>query len=305
MDILDPVPHTFWHEVAAGCPWATYFHTPQWAAAIAAAFPHCRVATAGFVLESGVRAVLPCVSRHKKRLLGTRTELKSMEPGVYGGFIADGDLGSKDLELLAVHLLGAGSGRIVESPLRPLPLPAGFTAKQLTTHIVDLEGGFDAVRSRFSRGQKSNLNQARKKNVLIRKAETPGDIRSYYDMYLQSMKRWGSDAEGGLPHRLFEELFEQRGQGASFWLAETGDTIIAGALVLGWNRTLVYWHGCALQDYFKHYPNNLLHAAIIRWACDNGFTAYDMGASMGLAGVARFKQSFGARSRPFTSWRWK
>ena len=71
------------------------------------------------------------------------------------------------------------------------------------------------------------------------------------------------------------------------------------------NATLLYWHGCSLKDYFDHYPNNLLHAEIIRDACERGYVLYDLSPSGGYEGGMRFKDSFSATRVEFSAYHWK
>ena len=134
---------------------------------------------------------------------------------------------------------------------------------------------------------------------------TIADIEQYVKIYEQTLKRWGEGATAAYPRELFLNLYRRQDPGVAFWIAEVDGTATAGALVLAWNKNMVYWHGCALEQYFKHYPNNLLHATIIQWGCENGFEHYDMGASMDMEGVVKFKESFGAHPVPFKSYRWK
>jgi len=307
MNIIDRITEDVWVDVARRCPWATYFHTPSWASVITATFPQYSVASMGFELEGGLRGVLPLVCRKKKGVLVKKTDCKSMEPGVYGGIIADGDPSRNDIARVTEYLCSRkGSvGRIVETPFKQLNLASPFISKELTTHILDLTGSYDAVRKGFNRGQKSNINQAKKKSVAVRRADNKKDIETYCDIYYRTVERWGKAKEEAYPRELFLNLFALADPNACFWLAEAEGEIIAGILVLAWNKNIVYWHGCSLQKFFKHYPNNLLHAAVIEWGCANGYTAYDMGASMGLEGVIRFKESFGARPRGFRAYRWK
>ncbi|MEI6126540.1 MAG: GNAT family N-acetyltransferase [Pseudomonadota bacterium] len=307
MKIENPVSNDFWHAVAVKCPWATYFHTPAWAACMARTFPEYTVSGIGYIMEDGTRVVLPAVAREKKRLLSRKKDYKSMEPGVYGGFIAEKILSQDATAILSRYLLAmrSAAGRIVESPFQPLHLSAPFTAKGMFTHVVDLGPEFESIAKRFSRGQKSNINQGRRKGIAVRPALHVKDIECYYDMYEKTVKRWGDKAAKPYPQELFFSLFLQKDPHVRFWLAELDGRVIAGAIVLSWNKNIIYWHGCALQEYFKCYPNNVLHAAILEWGCKNGFQFYDMGPSMELEGVVKFKESFGARKVSFKSYRWK
>lgn len=307
MKILEPVPTHIWQDIAEKCPWATYFHTPQWASLIVKTFPTYSVASTGYILNGGPLVVVPCVSREKKGLFRNKKDYKSMEPGVYGGFIAGRDLLQDEIEQIVSHMLKMKNttGRIVETPFKPLNLSPQLKSKKMWTHIVELGTEFDIVRKKFNRGQKSNLNQAKRKKVAIRQAETQEDIIQYFCIYQQTIKRWSQNTTTTYPRELFLNLFLQRDRHISFWLAEVEGEIVAGIIVLAWNRNLIYWHGSALRDYFKYYPNNLLQAAVMEWGCGNGFTHYDMGPSMGLEGVIKFKESFGAKPYEFKSYRWK
>jgi len=301
------VSRELWQRLAQQCPWATFFHTPAWAETIAATFPGFRVAAIAFVDDAGSPVILPAVAQTKQRLLRTRIEYKSMEPGVYGGFLAEQPLSRARIQAIAAALcsLKKSSGRIIETPGMPLNLPEPFVAKPLTTHLIPLGRPYAEVAAGFSRGQKSNINQALHKAVQVRQAQTEQDIEQYYVLYRETLSRWGSARGQVYPIEFFMRLYGQRDQGVQFRLAEAEDTINAGIVVLAWQRTLVYWHGSSRQDYFKFYPNNVLHAKVLEWACAHGFSCYDMGPSMGLTGVERFKQSFGAQEHRMTAYRWK
>jgi hypothetical protein len=304
---LEPVSKNLWDEVARACTWATYFHTPAWAGCMADTFPGFSAEALGCTLDDGTAVVLPCVVKKKKRLLRQVKDYKSMEPGVYGGFMAQRPLVPQEIERLAAAVLRIknSSGRIVETPWQPLNLPGSFISKKLSTHIVALSPDFETLQREFSRGQKSNLSQARRKKVAVRRAATAQDIDAYFSLYLETVKRWGETAGALYSKELFVKLFNAKDTHIIFTLAEVESRIVAGIIALAWGRTIMYWHGAALQEFFKHYPNNLLHAELMAWGCANGFQLYDMGSSAGLEGVARFKESFGAQAREFRSYRWK
>jgi hypothetical protein len=304
---LEPVSKNLWDEVALACPWATYFHTAAWAGCMADTFPGFTAEALGCALEDGTPVVLPCVVKKKKRLLRQVKDYKSMEPGVYGGFIAPRLLAPQETERLAAAVLRikGSSGRIVETPWQHLNLKGSFIAKKLSSHIVELGPEFETLQREFSRGQKSNLSQARRKLIKVRPAATWQDIEAYFSLYQETVKRWGETAGAVYSKELFMKLFNMQDEHIIFTLAEVEHKIVAGIIALAWGRTIIYWHGAALQEFFKHYPNNLLHAELMAWGCANGFKLYDMGPSAGLEGVARFKESFGAQARDFKSYRWK
>ncbi len=307
MQIQQPVSREVWHDLARRCPWATYFHTPAWADAIAAAFPGLQSHAIGFFDNAFGQVVLPAVARTKRRLLRTVREYKSMEPGVYGGFIAEQPLTQNQIRMLcdALRSLKGCSGRIVETPDMPLNLPAPFSQKPMVTHRIRLDRPYAEIAAGFSRGQKSNIRQALRKGVQVRLARDEQDITAYYALYRRTVERWDKLQGSLYPREFFLRLFRLQDGCVRFWLAETAGEAVAGIIVLAWRQTLVYWHGCSRREYFNLYPNNLLHAKVLEQACSDGFSFYDMGPSMGLEGVVRFKESFGAGPYPFSAYRWK
>lgn len=307
MQIQQPVSREVWQEVARRCPWATYFHTPAWAESIAAAFPEFRSHGIGFFDDTFGQVVLPAVVRTKRGLLRTVRDYKSMEPGVYGGFIAEQPLTPTQIRRLCEALcsIRGCSGRIVETPDMPLNLPAPFSPKPMVTHRIRLGRPYEEVAAGFSRGQKSNIRQAIRKGVRIRLACNEQDITTYYLLYRSTVQRWDKRQGSLYPLEFFLHLYRHQNGCVRFWLAEAAGEPVAGIIVLAWRQTLVYWHGSSHREHFKLYPNNLLHAKVLEQACADGFSYYDMGPSMGLEGVIRFKESFGAEQSSFTAYRWK
>jgi len=307
MHILNPAPLDFWQDVAEACPWATYFHAPGWALVIAKTFTRYEPAAVGFITDSGARAVIPFVVEKKKKLLKTIKRYKSMEPGVYGGIIADRTLFQHEVDEILGHVISIkkSEGRIVGNPFKHFQFPSHMKKKEMSTRVIDLSPGFDALLQGFSRGQKSNIRQAQKKQITVRRAATEQDISCYFDIYVQTLKRWGGKTAASYPRQLFLNLFGEKDFHIRFCLAEKEGQIIAGIIVLAWQKNLLYWHGCSREEFFRDYPNNLLHYEVLKWACENGFTRYDMGPSMDMEGVSKFKKSFGAEQVPFASYRWK
>jgi hypothetical protein len=307
MRVLNPAPLDFWQDVAGACSWATYFHAPAWALVMAKTFPHYQLAAIGFIMGSGARAVIPFVVEKKKKIVKTITRYKSMEPGVYGGIIADRELTHIEVDEIFNYILNIkkAEGRIVGNPFKHFLFPSRMKQKEMYTQVIDLSPGFDALRHGFSRGQKSNIKQAQKKGIAVRRAAGEQDIITYFDIYTQTLKRWGEKTAAAYPRKLFLNLFEQKDPHVQFYLAEKQGQVIAGVILLAWQNKLLYWHGCSREDFFRDYPNNLLHCEAIKWACENNFSHYDMGASMGMEGVVAFKKSFGAGGLGFASYRWK
>ncbi|HKY34055.1 MAG TPA: GNAT family N-acetyltransferase [Candidatus Polarisedimenticolia bacterium] len=301
MRVVWPVGEDFWWEVARACPEATFFHTPLWHRLIERSLPPCRDATAGFVLEGGLRAVLPLLEVARP-IRGIFRELVSTFGGCYGGVIAEGAPSAVALEQAWKAVLG--SGRLARLQLAGNPLSAGRSpwedqgSTDDFTQMIDLTPGFDAVERGFSESCRRHARKAREAGVVVEAARDEGSYRSYYEVYEDSLKRWGAGATSRYPWRLLEA-----GRGLSLdhpgtmelWTARQDGRMAAGAWVFYWNRHAVYWHGATRADALALSPGHLLHARIIEDACARGLAWYDFNPSGGHEGVARFKSGFGAR----------
>jgi hypothetical protein len=305
------IDHDLWWEVAASCPYATFFHSPLWHRLMSATDQDRRDATVGAVLDNGTRAILPLMEG-RGPLKGAFRRRVSTFAGCYGGVVADGPLQRDDVEALygAASAGRVGVLRVVENPLRNDHVAPRLRSFETTvshdfTHMLRLNRTLDEVVSGFSRGAKSSLRQGRRKGVTVRQAATLGDYRSYFDVYRDTLRRWGDRATSVYPWRLFEvghELARAHPGHLRLWLTEVGERVIGGAWVFYWNRHVDYWHGASYEDYFDRRPNNVLHVEILRHAIEHGYGYYDLNPSGGHEGVARFKDGFGATRSPIRRW---
>jgi CelD/BcsL family acetyltransferase involved in cellulose biosynthesis len=100
------------------------------------------------------------------------------------------------------------------------------------------------------------------------------------------------------PRRYFELLWERivEPQLGFVLLAYAGETAIAGAVFLAWNRTVIYKYGASDAAYWGLHPNHLLFWTAIRWCCESGVRMFDFGRSdLGSSGLRQFKASWGAQ----------
>ena len=198
---------------------------------------------------------------------------------------------------------------MTENPLAgAAQMPAGFTTRPYSTHMLSLAEGWDAVQRGFSRGNRSSINRGKRSGVTCRIAATLDSYRNYYDVYGGCLKRWGERVTSRYPWRLFEighELGRRYPDNMRLWLAEAEEKVLAGAWVFYWNHHAVYWHGATDEAFSSHRPSNVLHAYIIADACARGYLWYDFNPSGGHEGVIRFKRSFGSTERSIRVWNYQ
>ncbi len=295
-----------WNAVARQSPEVTFYHTPAWHDTVVRTFPEYSTGTLLFSLENGSRALFPCLQTEEKRLLKKKVRIKSSVFGGYGGIISEQPLQPGEMGKIYSHLTGLKAAlSITTNPFAEDTLPESFITEETCTHALQLPEDPELLSKKLNRGGKSNLNQAVKKGVTVREDASLEAVDTYIALYRDTLQRWGDSTIFTYPDAFFSNLFEAAGEHAKLWLAEADGKIIAGAIVFYWNRVVTYFHGSSLQDYFKHYPNNLLHMEIMRHAVQEGFTLYDFGPSGGQEGVIRFKKSFGAESYTFATGRYK
>jgi hypothetical protein len=275
-------PYRFSHRAAAGRAFDTAYAEY--------AFEPRRVA-----FDDGARALFPLV--RVRRRLAAMTMLLGMPLGLEGTPIAlTGSLGPEHVRALFEELDACGSltlhGGAGGSPPRE-----SDDGEQLTTHVLDLRPGFDAVwTGSFTSKNRNMVRKAEKNGLQIARATSQDRADDYYDIYAAASERWGYDAPP-YPRALFRALLASGH--AELWLAHDEEGPVSGALLLAGSEDLLYWSGATVPGKQALAPSNALLSEAIRDACARGVGWLDFGASVGLPGVEKFKQSFGAQAREY------
>ena len=306
MHIQQPAPEDLWWEVARACSYATFFHTPLWHKLAVDAYPAYRDASIAIECEDGVRAVLPLLD--EAPLHGLGRGYVSTFAACYGDLIATGpvDEATRTEILRRVRGLRVLRAKIIGNPLAPSrESPPGFQARPDVTHMIRLDEPLDIMTSRFSSNHRRSIARARREGVSVREATTEREYRTYYEAYLDSLRRWGERATSRYPWKLFERGFamaRQHPDHIKLWLARREGEILAGAWIFYWRDHAAYWHGAMFERAMPFRPSHLLHAEIMRDAIERGFRWYDFNPSGGHEGVVRFKRGFGADAFPLQRW---
>jgi CelD/BcsL family acetyltransferase involved in cellulose biosynthesis len=145
------------------------------------------------------------------------------------------------------------------------------------------------------------VNKASRSDMQIRYAETIGELRTWYGLYLQTMRRLVAMPR---PYRFFELAWRRLHPLGllRLLLAEQVQAghhrLIAGILLLQWGQTVSYsFAGWRREDQGLR-PNDFLHWHAIRSACEEGMHWYDFGnVRVGDQGLVRFKSKWGAEAK--------
>jgi len=194
---------------------------------------------------------------------------------------------------------------IIGNPFDVQEMPASFQVEPLFTHSLDLGQGFESVQQNFSEEKKRGIKKAARQDVQVRLAQTEQDFLTYYEIYQDTLRRWGQAALFAYPWELFRSLQQQDRQAVKLWLASVNGVTACGKIMFYHNRFAVYWHGASLEAYLKTNVDAYLMSQIIRHACESGYSMLDFGASGGLKGVEQYKERYGAMKTPFYSYNWQ
>jgi len=302
---VGPADESAWRAALAATPRATFFQTPDWWSLAPLTAKGFRVRCLELALGEE-RHVWPLLERKAGRWPFAQRELRGNAAGTYAMPLGPGSPSPAFCAAAARWMQGhARTGELRPNPFATIPSVDWGSRRDDATQVVDLAGGIEAVRQRYSRGHRSNIRSGQHQGVVVAPAEGPDDWNAYYAIYEDSIDRWGSAARRRYPFALFHALADLPQGPVRLWLAKVGDQVAAGAVVLTHGDTCVYWHGATARAFFEHRPSNVLHDAIMDHAAASGCGTYDMQPSGGLEGVMAFKRGFGAQSVSSPVYTWK
>jgi len=170
------------------------------------------------------------------------------------------------------------------------------------TYIVPLAGKpgqpYQIPGSQNRSSIKRSINKAIASRVRTRPAETEGDLRIWYRIYLETMRR---NVVPARPYRFFLALWElmRSREIMRLLLAEqqtaTGSRIIGGHLFFTFGSTVTYAFGASHASDFALRPNDIIMGQAINDASVAGYKFVDLGeVPKGDDDLARFKTKWGA-----------
>ncbi|GLQ53553.1 GNAT family N-acetyltransferase [Devosia nitrariae] len=305
-----PVPREIWRSVIAADPDAMPSQSPEWIDAVCAGGLWQDVSRL-YVSETGRRIVLPLVRIGP----GPLARLASPRRGWgYGGLIAEGGVSAEDVVLVSRDLEMC---RKLSLWLRPNPLHARLwdyfsrtaTRVPAISHIVDLNGGPDAVRSRFHASAKKGIRTAEKAGVRVETGYAGDLLPVFYELAIKARARWARCQHepvwlAQLRGRARDSLHKWRtiarhlGPGLQITVASHHGKPVAAGIVLQSSKV---GHGtlAAMDPEMRQLgASHLLNWVVLQNACTAGARSFHMGESATL-GAAAFKESFGARRYVF------
>ncbi len=283
-----------WLRYDARHPAPTFFARPAWALALAESVAGLEALPIALEVQ-GVRCIVPAM--RSAAHLGQRDVIAS-PLGAYGCVLLEsGGAAAPLLARAAIERIGRAVDalRFITYPLAPQPQPIGASVEHRTTAAIDCRDGFDAVLARMRGVTRRMAGQSERRGVICERAE-PGyaSVDRYYTLYAAAAQTWGY-TRPPIARAVFDALARRAGPDAELWFARADGRDAAGALVLYGASELFVWTTAMDRAAAPLRPTNALHLALLRHACARTIPWYNLGASAGLPGVARFKRDLGAR----------
>jgi hypothetical protein len=290
---------TEWQEVCDLCPYATYFHTPEWARVFSTYMRgRMRPWPQKIVFEDGKVAIVP-LSRISY-FHGMFKQYVSSPAGTFGGWLSLHELCPDHVRELVLYMLKYSNITWRENPyapgLRDIEIKA---ARHDFTQAVDLRTTYGEIVRTTSRTHQKSIRRALRSGVSVCEADSREQWQRHFQGYLASRSRWEKAGQqklsAGYSWELFEILFNAHSSCCKLWLALCKGEVASSVISFYWNHHAVAWHGGAFEEYFDVYPNHLLYQEMVRDAHEKGFHWFDFNTTGDLSGVASFKDQLGTQ----------
>jgi CelD/BcsL family acetyltransferase involved in cellulose biosynthesis len=281
-------------------PAPTFFARPAWARALCDTLEG--VEPFALRVRIGSRRVL--VPGLRSRTRGLRfQEIIAFPLGGYTcvmdeqGNAVDEPLAREALERLSKHI---DHMRVVLWPLGPQPELRGAKIQHYETAVIDCSGGFEHVVAGIRGVTRRMAGQAERRGVECVRSTSIDDLDDYFEILRDASVAWGLP-KPPISLELLRAVFVRGGADAELWFACVDGERIAGGVVLYGSDELFFWSAAMRREFGKLRPSNALNLRLIKAACERGVRWYNLGASEGLEGVARFKHDLGAESRIYVA----
>jgi CelD/BcsL family acetyltransferase involved in cellulose biosynthesis len=298
---IDPVADPRWDELVRRHPDAGPYHLGAWAEILRAAYGD-RPAYLGLVSPNGeLVGGLPMM---RTRGIVTRTRMRSLPVVPPAGPLAPDDEAMRILLAAACRATDAEAARVwtlharmgglerLVPELRPLP--------KHPTWVLDLPDDVDEMRRGWKKTSNNlwrSIRKADRAGVQVREGTSERDLRTFYDLYLRTMRR-----RGVLP-RPFRQLKEDHGllgpDGAfRLFVAEHEGDIVAGGIYHALGDAVDLLYNGSDDTRLDLRPNHALYWHVIEWAAENGYSELDFGHAKRESSLAKFKAQWSAREVP-------
>lgn len=300
----DPFTDPRWEAFVSAHPNALIYHSPAWMRVLQRGYGHKVIGLACEDAGGQLRGVLPLAY---SRGVYTGTRLASLPRTPVTGPLA---LDVHALGLLVETAVTLAARRLgVRLELRTQSTELDGLVNGLVgvpweeTYVLHLPERPELLRFGTSRNHariKWAVNKADRMGVRVRLAEKKADLRAWYPLYLDAMRRHVAVPR---PYRFFEALWDELQPVGMLRLLlaeqqERQPSMLAGSMLLMAGVTVFYAYNGVLPYAMSLRPNDAIQWRAIHDACRDGYSYYDFGEVIaGNCGLASFKTKWGAQRR--------
>lgn len=300
--LLDPPDPVAWDSFVASAAGASVFHGSSWAALWTDAWGDARWRAVVLEEDGAIQAAIGAIERRR----GLFRSVDAMPFATYGGpIVRRGHRDPSGARAALLEAFGAwvSSRRVLRWQLawyegHAAELPERLPRAEAFTHVLPLKPSFDELAEDFSPSTRRLIRQAEESGLSIRPIATEEDLRAFYDMAVETVRRRGGTPK---PYALYERIHERLVPAgiARYHLVARGETPVAASLHLFHEGVATNWLPVSRSESWPLRPNNFLIAHVLASLCDAGYLEYNFGASPADAlGLIRFKEGWGAARRP-------
>jgi hypothetical protein len=292
-----------WDDIWESCEASTYYHSRGWAE-IWQSYSKGRIRPLPktFYFSDGTKALVPFSILSYYGGIVKRYSLAGPPAGSlpnYGNWLSTDRLNGDHVAVLAQYLIN--NYRNLVWRLNPfddnsnlIAINSGFSQrKSFVSYMIDLKQGEEIIYSNMEQSCRNKIKQGIKNKLKIREATGIDEWRKYFEIYRDTIERWGSKTLYVLNWKFFELLSHVDNKYCKLWLTWHGNIPIAGSICFYSHRKVMVWHSASLTDYLSLRPVNLARYEIIKNGIYNGYHWIDFETAGGNKGLKKFKKSFG------------
>ncbi len=315
--VTSPAPRDAWQAVLRSDPAAFVYQTPAGLDALCAQSGY-EDASRLYEFADGRRIVLPLFRRK-----GRPDWLTVEKAPAVGSLVSPGPARPEELRAIFADLAGRP---VLRTIIRPTALaadswaaaaPRGVSTRRCVSHVLDLQGGFEAVwKDKFNQQARRAVRKGERAGLEVESDCTGRLVPEFCELLQSSVVRWAEQRrEPGLlarwrardrgTLRKLRILAESLGESCRIWVARA-DGRPAAAIIVLQGANAHYTRGAMDKELAgPSRASFLLQKLAIEAACEAGCRYYNMGETGTSESLSRFKSHFGAQAYTYSEYRFE
>jgi len=175
------------------------------------------------------------------------------------------------------------------------------------TVVIDLTKTAEDQRKDYRKSLKSELNQLRRKDVIVKEADTKEEIDDFIEIYYETMDRVEATATYYFSKEYFYEFMDNVDFNAKLLIAIKDNKVIAGAIFTLTDKIMQYHLAGTIEKYIRETPMKLILDEARLIGNDSSALSLHLGGGVGGSdedSLFRFKSGFSKDFKQFSVWKY-